>query len=105
MIFSDDDLYSIFTVIRALIKDVQIDELERCMINAQRELIEAEAQARRNKNTHIIKSMHAINMQLIEVNNSFSKIRKDLNEEACNEIEEWIKVCEKHRQTLAKEKF
>ncbi|SNS70026.1 hypothetical protein SAMN05446037_101775 [Anaerovirgula multivorans] len=101
----DDDLYSIFSMIKAHVKDVTIDDLERSMISAQRELIEAEAQARRKKNAGIIKTMHTINMQLIEVKNSYSKIRNELSEEACEEIETWIKSYEKYRQTLVKEKF
>ena len=105
MIISDDELYSIFKMIKAHVKDVQIDVLERNMISAQRELIAAEAQARRNKNAGIIKTMHTINIQLIEVKSTYSKIRTSLNEEACNEIEAWIKACEKRRQSLAKDKF
>ncbi len=103
--FNDDDLYSIFTMIKAHVKDVQIDALELSMINAHRELIAAEAQARRNKNTGIIKTMHAINIQLIEIKNAYNRIRKNLNDEACNEIEAWIKSCENRRQSLAKGKF
>lgn len=105
MIFSDDELYSIFKMIKAHVKDVQIDVLERNMISAQRELIAAEAQARRNKNAGIIKTMHTINIQLIEVRNSYSKIRTSLNKETCNEIEVWIKSFENHRQNLAEKKF
>lgn len=105
MIISDDELYSIFKMIKAHVKDVQIDVLERNMISAQRELIAVEAQAHRKKNTSIIKTMHTINIKLIEVKNSYSKIQNNLNKETCNEIEAWIQSCENRRQNLAKKKF
>lgn len=105
MILSDDELYSIFRMIKAHVKDEQIDVLERNMLSVQSELITAEAQARREKNVSIIKNMHTINIKLIEVRNSYSKIHASLNEETCNELEAWIKSCEKRRQNLAKKKF
>lgn len=100
-----DQVNTAIDILRAYVKDSTVEQLENKMMEAQRELILAEAQARRQKNKMIIMQIHKLDMHMIGVKASYEVVKIQLNDECQEAVEGWMRGYDVERKKLVKSKY
>lgn len=107
MNFSGSDLNAAIQIITSIAKDEVCKSMIEDMKRVQRDLLEAEAVARRKKSTILIKSIARIDYSLELLQRDYSKIKSNMTPDAKSVVEQYISNInnQKLRLTLEKRKL
>lgn len=98
------DWGDLFSVVLAASKDKVYMETVEKMQAAFHELILAEANARRDKTTTLIRAMAKIDGEVIRFKREYERISEQLAPEAKAAIESYLKMIEQKKKDIAHEK-
>ena len=99
-----NDILTVVSDAVKLCKEKEFVILEELLHKSYIELINVEAQARRQKASSIIKALQLLDKEMFMLNNEYNKIIKKFNMEPILAIDIYIEEIKKHRRKLVREK-